>query len=61
VTKRERSGVIGAIIGGAVGISVPIAVATSNYFIIALALLIAFILIAFILIAGLFLGTNHVK
>jgi len=56
VTKRERNGAIGAIIGGAVGISVPIALATGNYFFIALALL-----IGFILIAGLYLGTDYVK
>ena len=56
MTTRERSGVIGAIIGGAVGVSVPITVATGNYLFIVLALL-----IASILIAGLYLGTNHVK
>jgi len=47
---------MGAIIGGAVGVSVPISVVTGNYLFIVFALL-----IASILIAGLFWGTNHVK
>ncbi|MFX1509146.1 MAG: hypothetical protein ACFFBR_02465 [Promethearchaeota archaeon] len=52
--KSERNGSIGAIIGGAVGISVPIAIFTSNYFFIFLSLL-----VAFILITGLFLGMDY--
>jgi hypothetical protein len=52
--KSERNGSIGAIIGGAVGVSVPIAVFTSNYFFILIGLL-----VAFILITGLLLGMDY--